>query len=206
MKCREASKTFRSLKMITGTLLYLCFLCISLGVPVLYASTGGGNPEEGRNWVGFGWRAFNFLVLAGLLYWLMAGKVKDFFGSRQNDVKTTLQGLAVAKEEAEKKFAEYNARLDKATEEIEAMAEMIRQQGLAEKNRIIADAERAAEKIKDDARKRMDHEMKMARQDLRNEAVRLSVDMAQEILKKHITATDHAALVGDYIDKVVSKH
>jgi F-type H+-transporting ATPase subunit b len=210
MKSGDAGKPFRSLTKIICThfclLLYVLLFCSTIGITLLHASTGGGNPEEGKNWVGFGWRAFNFIVLAGLLYWLMAGKVKDFFGSRQNDVKTTLQGLAVAKEEAEKKFAEYNARLDKATEEIEAMAEMIRRQGLAEKERIIADAERAAEKMKDDARKRMDHEMKMARQDLRNEAVRLSVEMAQEILKQNITATDHAALVGDYIDKVVSKH
>jgi F-type H+-transporting ATPase subunit b len=145
-------------------------------------------------------------VLAGLLYWLMADKVRDFFSSRQDDVKTTLQGLAVAKEEAEKKFAEYNARLDKATDEIQAMADLIRQQGLAEKDRIIADAERAAVKMKDDASKRMDHEMKMARHDLREEAVRLSVQMAQDTLKQNITATDHAAMVGDYIDKVVSKH
>lgn len=215
MKSKDAGKPFRflknrSLKKMIYTHLRVALFILSfgftLGITLLHASTGGGDPEEGKNWVGFGWRAFNFLVLAGLLYWLMAGKVKDFFGSRQNDVKTTLQGLAVAKEEAEKKFAEYNARLDKATEEIQAMADLIRRQGLAEKERIIAAAERAAEKMKDDARKRMDHEMKMARHDLRDEAVRLSVQMAQEILKKNITATDHAAMVGDYIDKVVSKH
>lgn len=222
MKSGDAGKPFRSMKNMIRThvcvapingiianvlmLFILCIGCFTFDITLLHASTGGSHPEEGRNWIGFGWRAFNFFVLAGLLYWLMAGKVKEFFGGRQNDVKSTLQGLAVAKEEAEKKFAEYNARLDKATEEIQAMAELIRRQGLAEKERIIADAERAAEKMKDDARKRMDHEMKMARHDLRDEAVRLSVEMAQEILKQHITATDHAAMVGDYIDKVVSKH
>lgn len=192
----------RGIKLI----LFIISFGFTLGITVLHASTGGGDPEAGKNWVGFGWRAFNFLVLAGLLYWLMAGKVKDFFGSRQNDVKATLQGLAVAKEEAEKKFAEYNAKLDKATEEIHAMADMIRRQGFAEKERIIADAQKAAEKMKDDARKRMDHEVNMARHDLRDEAVRLSVQMTQEILKQNITVTDHAAMVGDYIDKVVSKH
>jgi F-type H+-transporting ATPase subunit b len=217
MKSRDAEKSFRrslknwSLKkmMRTKVLIFILFVLSvgpALGITLLHASTGGGDPEAGRNWVGFGWRAFNFIVLAGLLYWLMADKVRDFFSSRQDDVKTTLQGLAVAKEEAEKKFAEYNARLDKATDEIQAMADLIRQQGLAEKDRIIADAERAAVKMKDDASKRMDHEMKMARHDLREEAVRLSVQMAQDTLKQNITATDHAAMVGDYIDKVVSKH
>jgi len=210
MKSGEAGKPFRSFKKTTYTqlrlIIFIMFFGFTLGLTLLHASAGGGDPEEGRNWIGFGWRAFNFFVLAGLLYWLMASKVKDFFGSRQNDVKTTLLALAVAKEEAEKKFAEYNARLDKATEEIQAMADLILRQGLAEKERIIADAEKAAVKMKDDARKRMDHDMKVARHDLRDEAVRLSVQMAQEILKKHITATDHAAMVGDYIEKVVSKH
>ena len=210
LKNENAVKPLRSF--ITGKdrhvrlLLSLLGIGISLGATVILHASTGGHAEEGPNWVGFGWRAFNFLVLAGLLYWLMADKVKDFFRGRQEDVKTTLQGLTVAKEEAEKKFAEYNARLDKATEEIQAMAEMIRQQGLAEKERILADAERAAGKMKEDARKRMDHEMKMARQDLRNEAVSLSVQMAREILKQQITKTDHAVMVGDYIDKVVSKH
>jgi len=209
MQNRETLQPLRSFKKIICTprmLLVILSVSFILGATLLYASTGGGHAEEGRNWAGFGWRAFNFFVLAGLLYWLMADKVRDFFSSRQSDVKTTLQGLAVAQEEAEKKFAEYNASLDKATEEIEAMADMIHRQGLAEKERIIADAERAAEKMKDDARKRMDHEFKTARHDLQNEAVRLSVQMAQEILKQNITATDHAVMVGDYIDKVVSKH
>jgi len=210
MKIRSAGKPGRLLaKILYSHLPIITFLLtigLTLGVTLLHASTGGGNPEEGKNWIGFGWRAFNFFVLAGLLYWLMAAKVKTFFASRQDDVKTTLQGLECAKEEAGKKFAEYSARLDKATEEIQAMADLIRRQGLAEKERIIADAERAAEKMKDDAQKRMDHEMKMARNNLRNEAVYLSVQMAQELLKQHITATDHAAMVGDYIDKVVSKH
>ena len=210
MKNRKAGKQFRSLiKMLypQGHLvLIIVFFSLTMGVTLLQASTGGGEPEEGRNWVGFGWRAFNFVVLAGLLYWLMADKVKKFFKGRQKDVQTTLEGLAVAKKEAENKFAEYNARLDKATDELEAMAAMIGRQGLAEKERIVADAERAAEKMKDDARKRRDQEMKTARHDLREEAVRLSVQMAQEILRDNITAADHGAMVGDYIDKVVSKH
>jgi len=111
-----------------------------------------------------------------------------------------------AREDAEKKFREYDAKLDKAAEEIKAMADMLEAQGLAEKERIIGDARKAAEKMKEDAPKRMEREMKKARDQLRAEAVRLSVEMAEEILKKQITPADHAGMVGDYIDKVVTKH
>jgi hypothetical protein len=80
MISKNTEKPFRSLKnMISAHLrLILCILSFgfTLGITLLHASTGGGDPEAGKNWIGFGWRAFNFLVLAGLLYWLMAGKVK----------------------------------------------------------------------------------------------------------------------------------
>ncbi|PIP08024.1 MAG: hypothetical protein COX51_05345 [Syntrophobacteraceae bacterium CG23_combo_of_CG06-09_8_20_14_all_50_8] len=171
-----------------------------------YASEGGGEAAGGRNWPDFFWRAFNFAVLAGILYWLLAKKVKDFFGGRRDDIKAALAEAVIAREEAEKKFREYDAKLDKATEEIKAMADMIAAQGLAEKERIIGDARKAAEKMKEDTQKRMGQEMKKARGQLRAEAVRLSVEMAEEILKKQITPADHAGMVGDYIDKVVTKH
>lgn len=187
-------------------LLVLCpVLIIGLGINVAYASTGG-ETEGGKNWLDFAWRAFNFVVLAGIFYWLLAAKIKAFFLGRQEEVKTVLAELAKAKEEAEKKFAEYSAKLEQATEEIQSLSEMIRRQGLAEKERIIAAAQKTAEKMKEDGRKRMEQEIKMARQELQAEAVHLSLQMAQRLLQKNITETDHAAMVEDYIDKVVSKH
>ncbi len=187
-------------------LIFLLAVGCTAGVSLLQASAGGGHGEEGLNWANLGWRAFNFVVLAGLLYWLLADKFRDFFTARQKDVKIALEDLDRAREEAKKKFAEYSAKLEKDTEDIENMAGLIRRQGLVEKERIIAAAQRAATKMKEDARKRVDQELQLARQELRAETVRLSVEMAEEILKKNITATDHAAMVGEYLDKVVSKH
>ncbi len=181
-------------------------ICLTPAFTALAHASAGGEVEEGRNWADFAWRALNFLVLAGLLHWLFAAKVKAFFTGRQRDVKSVLADLAAAKDEAEKKFAEYNAKLDEAAEEIQAMAEMIRKQGLAEKARIVEAAQKMAEKMKEDFRKRMEQEIKIARHELRIEAVRLSLQSAHEMLKRNISATDHAAMVVDYIDKVVSRN
>jgi F-type H+-transporting ATPase subunit b len=52
----------------------------------------------------------------------------------------------------------------------------------------------------------MEQELKKASGQLRSEAVVLSVQMAEEILKKNITAQDHEAMVKEYMDKVVNKH
>ena len=171
----------------------------------VYASAGGGE-SKGHNWVDFAWRALNFLVLAGFLYWLLAKKIKEFFAGRRGDIKIALEQAMTAKEEAEKKYKEYTAKLEKATEEIAGISEMIKAQGLAEKERILEDAKKAAVKMKEDTQARVEQELKKAGNLLRTEAVKLSVEMAEELLKRNITPADHDIMVKDYLDKVVSKH
>ena len=170
-----------------------------------YASGGEGG-HEGPSWFDFTWRAVNFLILAGVLYWLLAKKVKDFFAGRREGIRTALAEAVTAREEAEKKFREYDAKLDKATGEIDEITRMIQAQGLAEKERIIEDARKAAEKMKEDTQARMEQEFNKASRELRIEAVRLSTQMAGELLRKNIQADDHEALVKDYIEKVVNKN
>jgi len=193
-----------------GRRIFFClFFCVLLSVfqlATVYASGGETGTQEGPNWLNFFWRSVNFIVLAGIIYWLLAKKAKEFFTGRQKGIRTALAEAAAARQEAEKKFQEYSAKLDKATGEIEQISGMIRSQGLSEKERIVSEAKKASEKMKEDTQMRIEQELKNASQQLRNETVRLSTQMAEELLKKHIQATDHDAMVEDYITKVVSKN
>lgn len=182
------------------------FLSAFLIFGILYLSTAhaSGGGEEAPNWLGFFWRLVNFAVLLGVLYWLLAGKMRDFFTGRREGIKTALAEAVTAREAAEKKFREYSEKLDKATEEIEQLGEMIRAQGLAEKERIIKEARKEAEKIKEDARTRVEQEFSKASRDLKTEAANLSTQLAEELLRRQIRAEDHEALVKDYIGKVAN--
>jgi len=187
--------------------LILCLMPFLFWLTAAYASGGEKREgQEGPNWSNFFWRSINFLVLGGGLYWLLAKKVKEFFAGRRDGIRTALAEAEITREAAEKKFWEYAAKLDKATEEIEQIGEMIKSQGLAEKERIISEARKAAEKMKEDTQTRIEQEFNKASQQLRSEAVRLSTQMAEELLKKHIQAADHEAMVKDYIAKVVNKN
>lgn len=189
----------------------LCFSSLAVAValvllmvPDAYAAAGG---EDGpTNWPGYAMKVVNMVILVGFLYWLLAQKIKEFFVSRQEGIKTTLEQARIAKEEAEQKYKEYTEKLEKATEEIAGISDMIRAQGQAEKERIIEDARKAAEKMKEDTQARVEQELKQAGNLLRAEAVKLSVEMAEELLKRNITGADHDVMVKDYLDKVVSKH
>jgi len=194
----------RFLKRYVGLISATLFMVL---VPLICMASGGGEGgEEGPDWVNFGWRVLNFAVIAGVLYWLLADKVKSFFGGRREDIQTALEEARRAKEAAERKFEEYSAKLDKATEEIEGVYEVIRAQGLAEKEKILEDARKAAEKMKEDTQARIEQELKKASHQLRMEAVQLSVQVAEDILRRNVTPEDHENMVKDYLDKVVRKH
>jgi F-type H+-transporting ATPase subunit b len=184
----------------------LSVLLVILTCAVAYASEVGGEESHTKTLIDFGWRMLNFVILIWFLYWVAAKKIKEFFFDRRQNIKTNVEETIAEKEETEKKFNEYSAKLDKATEEINNIFEMIKAQGLVEKGKIIEDAKIAAEKMKEDAQARMEQELKAARNRLRAEAAQLSVEMAEELLKKNITPEHHDYMVKDYLDKVVKKH
>jgi F-type H+-transporting ATPase subunit b len=178
---------------------------VLLMVPDAYAAAAGG--EGGRSeWLDFAIRMINMTILVGFLYWLLAKKIKEFFVGRREGVNTALEQASIAKKEAEQKYNEYTEKLEKATQEIAAISEMIKAQGMAEKERILEDARKAAQKMKEDTQARVEQELTQAGNLLRAEAIKLSVEMAEELLKKNITAADHDAMVKDYMDKVGGKH
>jgi len=198
--CKNLSKRSFLYSILTASLI------VGLVSVVAYASGEGGEAQEhGGKMVNFGWRVFDFVVLIGVLYWLLRDKIKGFFAGRRADIKTSLEEAAAAKEEAENKFREYSARLDEAAEKITEISEMITKQGLAEKEKIIENARISSEKMKKDAEARMEQDLKTARSQLRAEAVELSVQMAEEILRKNIEKDDHENMVKDYLKNINSQ-
>lgn len=171
-----------------------------------WAAGGEEHVDTRAQLIDFGWRVANFLVLMGILYWLMWKKMKSFFAGRRENIKASLEEAEVVKADAEKKFREYDEKIKKAEEEIQGIAAMIRAQGEEEKKRIIADAGRAAEKMKEDAKARMEQELKKAKNELRLEASELAVQMAEDILKKKVTKEDHEGMVREYLDRMVKKN
>jgi F-type H+-transporting ATPase subunit b len=186
--------------------LFLSLFFVLVLACVVYASGGEGHEGGADLWKGFAFKTLNAVIIAGFLVWMLAPKIKDFFAGRRQDIKESLESTAVQKADAEKQYREYAEKIDKASLEIDGIFEMIKAQGVVEKQKIIDDAGKVAEKMKEDAQTRIEQELQKASGQLRSEAVALSVQMAEEILKKSITAQDHEAMVKEYMDKVVNKN
>jgi len=186
--------------------LVLAGLLILIWAPALLASSGGEHGEGGANMKEFMFKVINFSVLVGLIWWLLSKKIKEFFVGRRVEIRAEMDDTEAQKAEARRKYEEYSSRLTKMTEEISGIADIIKDQGQAEKEKIIADAKKAAEKMQEDTKARVEQEFQKGSAALRLEAAQLAVEMAEEILRKNITAQDHNDMVRDYLDKVVTKH
>jgi F-type H+-transporting ATPase subunit b len=187
-------------------LFFFTLFIFLISISIAFAAAEGEGGHDSKEWIDLGKKTFDFIVLVGLLYWLLAAQIKEFFSGRRVEIKKTLEESVEKKAEAEKKYREYSEKIDKASVEIDGIFEMIKAQGISEKQKIIEDAEKAAKKMKEDAHARIAQELKGASDQLKEQAVQLSVKMAEEILKRSITAQDHEAMVKEYMDKVVIRN
>jgi hypothetical protein len=94
----------------------LSIMPIVLTSAVAFAAGGGGEVDTKAMMKDFGWRVLAFVILVSFLYWATAKKITEFFSERRQNIKTTIEGKTAEKEETAKKFREYSAKLDKATD------------------------------------------------------------------------------------------
>jgi F-type H+-transporting ATPase subunit b len=175
-----------------------------------FASEGGEGAhhvDTAKQMKDFAWRVLDFAALMALVIWaLKKANVKGTLAARQAAIEKTLQEAAEAKAAAEKKLAEYSEKLAAANLEIDGIYTAITHEGAAEKARIIAEARVMAEKIREQATQAANQEVLKARTELRVEAARLAVELAEKSVKEKIVKGDQDRLVGEYLTKVVELH
>ncbi len=170
------------------------------------AAHGGGHGITPEKVTDFIWRTVNFLVFAAILLKLVTKPAKAFFAQRSTDIGETFETLEARKAEAEAALRAAEARLAEVGAERERLIEQFKAEGEAEKAKIIAKAEQAAQRLKDMAAMTIAAETKKAAADLKQEIVEAAVQLAEQIVREKIVPEDQQRLVDDYLAKVVEAH
>ncbi len=185
----------------------LCLMVMLVLVPVVaFASGGGGHADSGVILKDFLYRCFNFALLVGLFAYFLTKPIRKGLQTRREEIEKTLDAAEAAKVAAETKYREYSEKLAKATEEIETITTSIRREGELEREKILAAAKEMAVKIEQEADSKASGVVAKARAELREEAARLAVELAADMLKKQISAADQQRLVDEYMQKVGELH
>ena len=173
---------------------------------VVLASGGGGHADSGVILKDFAYRCFNFALLVGLVAYFVTKPIRKGLKGRTEEIEKTLADAQAAKEAAEAKHLEYSEKLAKATEEIASITDSIRREGELERDKIIAAAKELAINVEREAENKAAGVVTKARTELREEAASLAVELAEDMLKKQVSADDQERLVEEYMQKVGELH
>lgn len=181
----------------------LSVVAVLLAATLALAAGGEGHADSGAVMKDFGWRVVNFVILAGIAYWaLKKANLKGSLADRQAQIEKNLREAREARDVAEAKLKEYSEKLSKANQEVDELRAAMLHEAEAEKQRIIAEAKVAAEKIAKQAVQSADQEVLKARAELRAEAARLAIELAAGKLAGAVQKADHDRFVQDYLGKV----
>jgi F-type H+-transporting ATPase subunit b len=166
-----------------------------------WAVTAGGE-HHAPSIHGIWFPLINFLIFAYIIKRFALPLVRDFFQSRRREVLTTVTAAAEAKRRAEAVVQDYKTRLARVDQEAQTIQSTLRSEGERERQKLLAEAENTAVKIKEDAQFLADQEVKIARQRMRAEIARAAEARATELVQSHISAPDHERLAQEFIHQI----
>jgi F-type H+-transporting ATPase subunit b len=146
----------------------------------------------------------NFGVLAFILVKFGGSAINKALRARHDQLKTDLDEAARLRQDAEERFRAHEQRLGNLEREITAMLASIRQEAEQEKGRIIAGAEEKARRIQDETRFALEQQVKEAEQRFRAEVAQAAVKVADELLRRSVTAGDEQRLIQAFVSELAA--
>jgi F-type H+-transporting ATPase subunit b len=144
----------------------------------------------------------NFAILVGILVYFLKKPTKEFFASRATLIRTTITQAQELKSNAERKYAEYERRLQSIDAERQELIASLKKDGELERGRIIQTAQEQVSSLKTTSEKIMAQELRKAKEELKRDAVILAAELAEKLIQENITPQDQGRIVEQYLEKM----
>ncbi len=134
---------------------------------------------------------FNFAVLVFIVVRFGRKPLAAALLKRKENILREIEDAQRLRKAAEERLAQYEAKLERISEELERVRREFREQGERDKQRIVLEAKERRERMRKDTEILLAQEAKHVRQELLAELVHHAARLATEILAKEITLGDH---------------
>jgi F-type H+-transporting ATPase subunit b len=175
------------------------------------AFAAGGGGQEGKGDSGkikdLLYRCLNFALLVIILFVeIKKTTATRFLSARREEISKMFDDLRRDRADAENRYKELEKKLKEFEKTKKEIIEQFREEGAAEKDKIIAEAKERAKQILAQADLTIEREIQAARDKLMERIIDVSAQKAQEIIAKEIKDSDQDQLVNDFIKKVEKLH
>lgn len=145
----------------------------------------------------------NFTLLLVIIFGFAMKGINASLAERRATIAKDLEEAARLKAEAEAKHEEYKKRLAKLDVELGEIRAEMQKAGEAERDRIVAEAEKKADRMRKENEFLIEQRLKSLREDLTREAVISAVDAAEKVLREKANADDQQRLSRAYVAGIV---
>jgi len=144
----------------------------------------------------------NFLIFVFLIYRFALPPARRYLVSRRDEILGAVRSADESKEKADSALRSYRDRLASADDETKTLLETLRAEGEREKAKILRDAKELAATIRADADFVSQQEIKVARQQIREEIARIAERAAENALRANLRAADQQRLVEQFLQGI----
>jgi F-type H+-transporting ATPase subunit b len=142
-----------------------------------------------------------FLLLLGILTKFAWGPILAGLARREDTIANQIAEARLAAETAGKQLAEYERRLAAATEEARAIVAQSKNDALTVKDRIVAEAQEAAQKERERAVADIGTAKNEALREIAAQSVQTAVQLASNIVRRELKPEDHDRLIGESLQQ-----
>jgi F-type H+-transporting ATPase subunit b len=163
----------------------------------LLAQEGGGESSKDSGMLIWQWA--NFLILAGLLVWLIVKQGGPALAARTRQIQEGLAAGDKAKKEAEARAAEVQKKLANLETEIAGLRKTANEEREREAERIRREAATEMSRLTRQADLEVESAGKTARLELKRFAATLALDLAEQQIRERMTPEIQTVLMRGFI-------
>ena len=199
-----SGRTTRCAFLVVCLLTSMFFVC-----GLAFAAEGGGHGgahDSERLW-DLGYRFLNFALLVIILFVVVRKTaIKDFFSDRREQIRIKFEELKGERRAAESRSQELEKKLKELEKEKKEIIGRCKAEGIAEKEKIVAEAEERAAQILAQADLAIGREIRAARDRLVQEVVDIASKRAEEMIVNEVQDSDQDQFVDEFVKRVENLH
>jgi len=177
-------------------------LLVLLALPMFLGFSSTEEEHHDGNSMAFVGKIVNFLVLFGGLGFLMYKPVLKFLDARGREIEHNMKETADNRRAAEGRLNDARRRKDELTREISSIRDEAESQGGREKERILAETESEAQRLKNQATQDIETLSRYGVSELRAFAAALATRRAGQRIRERLTPDDHSRLIDQSIERL----
>ena len=144
----------------------------------------------------------NLLILYLFLKKILFKPLKNMIDSRQKEIDDMYSDAKDAKDTADELKAEYESKIEKATEESEEILKKAVRKAQLKEEEILQEANQKAARTLERAAEQVEQEKKRAVNEIKNEVSEMAISIASAVIERDVSKDEHTALIDSFIEKI----